>query len=332
MTTTQEPLTPQERLIILNQMDDIFERLKAAQRSDVDGKFGEGVVQHAEARKGAFRLLAIDGLMGVGKTTLCDAMMTQMNRTIPGKHLVVREPVLPEWLEEFYKDPDGMAEIFQVHQGVQCITSAALALVETAYAQKPGMVVLDRSPMGNLSFALVHYLGGRISERIFKVYKATLVSAGVICMPRTVHLYAKPSLVADRISARVNKDNSDRKCESGVPLEYLQKLDAVMLLVSAYIAASKASRVDFIDWTHYGTAEKVLSRALDLKVPPQSKLLVSMADVRRATTQMGLLRLVGLHPLPSGPPVYGKAAPMNMAQVIRGSEVETTTTEIYVPA
>lgn len=328
-TQLQEPLTPQERIVILNHMDDIFARLKAAQRLDVANR-GEGVVQHVEAQKGARRLLAIDGLMGVGKTHLCDAMLVQMNRSLPGKHRVVREPVLPEWLEEFYEDPEGMAEIFQVHQGVQCIASAALALVETGYAPKPGVVVLDRSPMGNLSFALVHYLAGRISERIFKVYKATLVSAGVICLPRTVHLYAEPSIVAARILARVNKDNSDRKCESGVPLVYLQKLDAVMLLVSAYIAASKASQVIFMDWTDYGTAESVLNRALDLKMPPRSKPVISMEAVRNATTQVGLLRVVGLHPLPSSQPVYGKS--IDMVQVIRAGESETTTAEIYVPA
>ncbi len=330
--TTQEPLTPQERLVILNQMDDIFARLRASKNSNAVAIGGESVVQHVEAQKGASRLVAIDGLMGVGKTTLCDAMMVQMNRTIPGKHRVVREPVLPEWLEEFYADPDGMAEIFQVHQCVQCITSAALALVETGYAPKPGVVVLDRSPMGNLSFALVHYLAGRISERIFKVYKATLVSAGVVCLPRTVHLYAEPSIVANRILARVNRDNSDRKCESGVPLVYLQKLDAVMLLVSAYIAASKASQVDFMDWTQYGTAEQVLSRALDMKVPPRSRPVISMASVRSATTQVGLLRVVGLHSMPSDVSMYVKASPItsDMVQVVIGES--DTTTEIYVPA
>lgn len=153
------------------------------------------------------------------------------------------------------------------------------------------MVLLDRSPLGNLSFALVHFLAGRISDRGFRAYKAKLASGGLLCFPHTVHLHAPIPAVACRIQERLQREDPSRACESGVPEEYLRRLDAVMLLVSAYAAARGHSAVQFVDWTQYGNAEQVLDSAMTARAPAP---MPTAAAIRAARTHAELLRLVGL--------------------------------------
>lgn len=295
---TPEPLTPQERQRILRQLDDIFDRL------DVVEATGQSLPQASEgdarsvhnhphlARSAAApRLVAVDGLIGVGKTTLCkDLIGSLREQQAEGEHRLVVEPVLNEALNMFYANPDDMAERFQLLQCCLCTSSARLAVIESGYAERSGTVLLDRSPLGNLSFALVHYLAGRISEAGFTLYKVALSSNAPLCLPTTIHLHASPEIADHRITCRMRETDPTRVCESGIPIEYLQRLDAVMLLVSAYAAARGRSRVHFVDWTRFGSTAQVLGRLSESGAGAK----VDLEALRAVQTQSGLLGLLGL--------------------------------------
>lgn len=284
-----EPLTPEERRIILDQLDDVYGRLKTIPTSDSPIRHIH-THPHLAAEGIASRLLALDGPIGVGKTTLCEDLLSELQTQDEAKdHRLVVEPVLNEVLDMFYADPDDMADRFQLLQCCLCTSSARLALIESAYNECPGTVLLDRSPLGNLSFALVHYLGKRIPEKGFRVYKATLASTGPLCLPTTVFLHASPEIVNERIRKRRMQTDPSRACESGIPLSYLQRLDAVMLLVAAYAAAKGLSRVHFVDWTRFGTTSSVLATARSTECAQPD-----LEAVRAVTSQAEMLTLLGL--------------------------------------
>ena len=294
-----EPLTFEERQRVLAQLDDIYDRLDQNRA----GKDGDGDRAHPVMRSvhkhpylndgAAARLKAVDGLIGVGKTTLCKRLIEALKeQEAEREHRLVVEPVLNEALDMFYANPDDMAERFQLLQCCLCTSSARLAVIESAYAENSGTVLLDRSPLGNLSFALVHYLSGRIPESGFILYKAALCSNGPLCLPTTIHLHTLPEIANQRITMRMRETDPTRVCESGIPLEYLRRLDAVMLLVSAYAAARGRSRVHFVDWSQFGSTASVLNRLQGCDGAQSTK--VSMKSLRAVRRQSEMMELLGL--------------------------------------
>lgn len=297
-----DPLTEKERACIIEELDDVFRRVDEVVRKQHaadkrERAAGVGALTAVDThtclvpdQQVRDRLMAVDGLIGAGKTTLCRCLIEFMRVQQPEKtHKVVMEPVLSEALDMFYADPDAMAERFQLLQACLCVSSARLALIETGLqgGGAPGTTLLDRSPLGNLSFALVHHLAGRIPKDGFKLYKASLCSAGIICMPRTVHLCVSPPVAAARILWRHQKTDPDRACEKGIPLDYLQKLDAVMMMVSAYVAASGRAQVQFVDWNRFGSTQSVL------ETKPAK---IDMEQLRKVKTHRELLQLIGFGP------------------------------------
>ena len=264
---------------------------------------------------------AVDGTIGVGKTTLCSMLYKYFSKMNPNqRHCMVEESVLPGALDMFYKDPKGMAEQFQLLQSVLCLSSARLALITANYAPNPGKkkknnclfrekknhlifffylsissvsgkVILDRSPLGNLSFALLQHLDGNISKNSLEFYKINLLSSGPLCFPNTTYLHVEPKIAQERIQQR-RKKNPIRNCEKDIPISYLERLGQVMLLVCGYVAATGRANVKIVDWSSFGSVESLMNGKRD----EGKNELPSLEKLRNATSSSEVLELFHVHP------------------------------------
>lgn len=313
-------LGPKDRLRILQELEDICARVDKVVNGDthaIHNGVGEVRVHthpHVQHDFAGACLTAVDGLIGVGKTTFCRTILKQLQQHSPDRqHTVVMEPLVNEALQMFYADPAGMAEQFQLLQCCLCVSSARLALIANGNSPRPGSVVLDRSPLGNMSFALTHHLSGNISDQSFRFYKIALASAGVICMPKTLHLWVPPRIAMRRIQKRLRETDRKRKCESTIPLTFLQQLDEVMVLTTAYMGATKRSQVWFADWSEpFRDTSTVFSAAANVSTrnaadgdkdddiaPPHlvgKPIQITLDQLKATTSHEELLRLVGLCP------------------------------------
>lgn len=210
------------------------------------------------------RMYAIDGLIGVGKTTLG----TQLKELLgPLEAAFMPEHVDPAWLKLFYGHEKERAGVFQVNQLAQCVAGTKVI----AEKCRQGMIgIVDRSPLGNACFAFLHYLWENIDEDLFVCYLRTLLGAGPYLYAHIVFLYAPVEVIQKRIKARHVMDDDRESEHSGVSLAYLRALDEMMLFVFLYMHASGNMRVIFVDWTDYGDEHKVLALLTQSERPSSS--------------------------------------------------------------
>ena len=214
--------------------------------------------RHHHAAKGSGlqgEIFGIDGSIGGGKTTLGHELAEELGEDVSFEE----EYVDKVWLALFYGDPRQHAATFQVNQLGVCV-AASKVMVERCLHGAIGIV--DRTPLGNFCFAVLHLLRGNIPPDVFLGYLSTLTRSGPFLYTAIVFLLVRPEVAKRRVDLRTEKLKGRDPERKGVDLQYLRELDCVMLFVALYARARGVLRVDFLNWDKFGPARCVADRVL----------------------------------------------------------------------
>jgi len=204
----------------------------------------------------------VEGNIGAGKTSLC----LELGQQIKDAKVFLEPTVTNPYLEDFYRDPKKYAlrmQIWLLHQRFKTYINALKFTLDTGKT-----VILDRSVFSDWVFAEQNRREGNISEQGFNLYlelrKKMLASLPV---PQyMVYLDTDPQECHRRI-LQLRK----RKCESAIPLEYLQGLDSCYQEFINWMR-SQGTTIIVLPWNNFGDAKGLLKL---LKEQP----LVTTADV-----------------------------------------------------
>jgi deoxyadenosine kinase len=153
--------------------------------------------------------IAISGIIGAGKSTLCKNLGDIMNCD------VFYEPVKENpYLEKFYKDMKKYACIMQIYLLKERFNKHQ----QMVWSQRN--IIQDRSIYEDVIFAKMLRESGDIDELDFETYR-DLYSAMTSFLRQPdliVYLDVKPEIALKRIKKR------SRNCETSIPLSYLENL------------------------------------------------------------------------------------------------------------
>ena len=165
--------------------------------------------------------LAIEGLIGSGKTTLARRMASQLQWRL------LEEPVAGNaLLEDFYVAPERLAFALQIKM-LHCRYAQQQV---AAHSTEP--CVLDRSMVGDRCFCALHSRYRNILPREQEVYEECYDVMTAVRPPfLMVYLEVDPEVALSRIHQR------GRPMEQQMTLRYLQDLDAEYEQTMQQIAA-----------------------------------------------------------------------------------------------
>ena len=180
-------------------------------------------------------IVAISGLIGVGKSTLCDHLSTAYG------YGVIPEPVSTNaFLAKFYGDPSR----WSFHHEVAVLVGRAEGYAEMAHVSAEGRVVIaDRCLEEDRIFADLLHDGGLMSDAEYSLYLQVYGAiVGAIEPPSlVVYLKAPPEIAMARIATR------GRPAEEAITLDYLTRLsEAYDVWVGQ---AAERTDVRVFDWT-----------------------------------------------------------------------------------
>lgn len=209
--------------------------------------------------------VVISGNIGAGKSTLLEELTKtiEINSSIEKTKILFVEEPIKEWgnhLEEFYKNPEQNAFVFQI----VALTSRATATREvyekalTFQAQGFDTIIIsERCCMTDLLFAVQLANTNTMRTNEYDAYRRYIRNIVIPFTPEAdLHLYVRtnPQRCLERIQTR------NRSCEKGVDLKYLRGLHDVHerffkqkeLLSGGNLKAEDlpTQRIEIIDNTH----------------------------------------------------------------------------------
>ncbi len=168
------------------------------------------------------KVVVVEGLIGSGKTTLSAELGEALNA------LTLFEPDEKEegnpYLEDYYAEPERWSFVLQVHQ-LQARYRMHLQ-AQWHVMQGMGHAVLDRSYFGDTAFARLQLKTGLMSKREFKTYQSIYhaMTASVLLPNVCIRVLASPEVCNERVARRM-EDQTGRKCEEAIDLDYLRGLE-----------------------------------------------------------------------------------------------------------
>jgi len=160
-------------------------------------------------------VIAIEGIVASGKTTLCH----ELNRFFQGQLCIedADAPRFREALQRYYDSPQVNALEFQLFVLERRSLQLLWALHEARRGERGEAVLQDRSLAGDRCIAEVHRNLANIDRYEWEVYRALWgVSMGKVPAPAViVYLDIDPRVALERVQAR------GREAESRITLEYL---------------------------------------------------------------------------------------------------------------
>ncbi|AAX17574.1 deoxyguanosine kinase [Borrelia turicatae 91E135] len=156
-------------------------------------------------------VIVIEGLIGVGKTTLGHVLSKEFN--IPFYSELNNEFTL-SMLDKFYKDKSRWAFLVQIN-----FLNERFKLIKSIFKTKGG--ILDRSIYGDRVFASLLNDSGYISNDEYKIYLDLLDNMLEHSQKPVLMIYLDCSV--DEAERRIK--NRNRSFETGIPREYLEGLN-----------------------------------------------------------------------------------------------------------
>jgi deoxyadenosine/deoxycytidine kinase len=175
------------------------------------------------------KVVIVEGLIGSGKTTLS----RELGRALGPTTLTLFEPDEKggtdqgggnPYLADYYTDPNRWSFVLQVHQ-----LQARFRMHQQAQwhvMQGAGHAVLDRSYFGDTAFAHLQVQNGTMSEREFSTYSSIYhaMTASVMLPNICVRILTSPEICNERVARRMQNETG-RKCEEAIDLDYLRGLE-----------------------------------------------------------------------------------------------------------
>lgn len=236
-------------------------------------------------------VVAIEGLIGAGKSTLCDKLV----EAYPDYCSVYREHTNEKLLALFYSDAKKYALALQLSMLKMRRYQWCLAERDSSTnGDSPRLFLWDRSMLGDYIFAYRNHLDGAISRAEMDAYE--LESIG------TVH---DVSPFVKHVDLFVLLDDEPRRCkervdllrcnesEKGIPLSYYEGLDDLHFYMFLEIAKRRGgTKIAVVPWEVYNDAPNALRlikerlerfhspRVSDVGASGVAKLLASSSPTR----------------------------------------------------
>lgn len=191
------------------------------------------------SQKHNVKVIAVEGLLGVGKSTLIEALQQDQSSTHAIKCL--DEQVNPDFLALFYKNPQKYAFAFQyatmamriyqwsltrLHK--RALNSHMQMIVPLSPDTRTTWYVCDRTMIGDYIFAQTNYKQGNITDDEMKAYISHFgctfdkLATSQYVRENSVMLFLMdtPSRCKQRVETWRGKN-----VEKGIPLSYFEQLD-----------------------------------------------------------------------------------------------------------
>ncbi len=150
------------------------------------------------------QIIVLEGMPGVGKSTLGQAMVATLNETgVPATYLAER--IDDAALKEYLADMRGKAAAFQMNalRNRMMVYFVAVQKASTGHA-----VVVDRGLVGDSAFAIMQRALGYFTDGEWDGYCAEVERARLKQASVLVHLSCTPEMAIRRIATRDNKAES----------------------------------------------------------------------------------------------------------------------------
>lgn len=166
-------------------------------------------------------VIIVEGNIGAGKSTFAQ----HLARALDGEYLPEPADGTNPYLEDYYRYPARWA--FEMQMFLLTRRYRAQKYAQGKVRHKGGFVVLDRSYYGDVCFANVQRQLGYFSERDYETYLSHHADMKVNLEPPAMAIFLRVDTIVckERINRRLS-EKEGRRCESGISLDYLDRLDS----------------------------------------------------------------------------------------------------------
>lgn len=212
-------------------------------------------------------VIIVEGNICAGKSTFAQYLA----KSLDGEYLPEPADGTNPYLEDYYRDPARWA--FEMQMFLLTRRYRAQKYAQGKVRHNGGFVVLDRSYYGDVCFANVQRQLGYFSERDYETYLSHHADMKVNLEPPTMAIFLCVDTIVckERINRRLS-EKEGRKCESGISLDYLNRLDSEIKELADSLNGKTIVRE--LPWTAErsdNTIERVCEGyALDIRAREQS--------------------------------------------------------------
>jgi deoxyadenosine/deoxycytidine kinase len=143
-------------------------------------------------------IYVIEGIVGVGKTTLGKSLEQYLNN-IGVKCKFYREFVNNDLLNQFIGNMKQYAYCFQM---IMLLKRIEIYNEAETFAQSGGVAFIDRSIVGDMTFARMHYENGNISEPEWIIYNNYIKNETLLTPTACIYLQCDYQTSLDRLKIR----------------------------------------------------------------------------------------------------------------------------------
>lgn len=183
-------------------------------------------------------IYVIEGIVGVGKTTLGKSIETYLNN-IGIDCKFYREYVNHDLLNQFISDMKKYAYSFQM---IMLLKRIEIYREAEAYTKLGGVAIVDRSLFGDKTFAKLHYQDGNISEDEWNIYNKYILSETLPTPSACVYLQCSPEISLQRLKNRGIESEIN-----GYNIEYVTKLNNIYQNIITNCNNVKIFTLDWVD-------------------------------------------------------------------------------------
>jgi len=140
----------------------------------------------------------IEGIIGAGKTTLGNSLEHYIN-SIGLKCKFYKEYFNEDLLNQFIGDMKSYAYFFQMMMTIKRIEIYKEA---EEFSKLGGISFIDRSLIGDMTFATIHHKNGNISDDEWKIYNNFIKNEKLLVPSSCIYLKCNTEISMDRVKNR----------------------------------------------------------------------------------------------------------------------------------